>query len=324
LSPLKKTERLSFPVNTIEVLDVRQDTSKFGYFRSAAIGRPTRQFCFEQNASIAIASFFNKSYKRDSLQTDGTLLYCLKKCWLANADTIDPNLRNPNQTRSRLYLKAELFFEKDSLCYPLYRFDSVFTYLKPLNTASAGWVEEALTASLGKLNGLSPEKVTRRNHLPRNGMSSYYADEQQTAISHLAIPAKGVYLTIEQFKNNRPAHTDYEISFDKTADIMRVKEADGNYAIITKDWGFCDGEQCFIRLGPNYFRLFKTGNTYEVYGTPRLELSTRYYTPIVYGPSVGTGGTLLSMALAEALKSDNTKLAKLRPFQLDMETGKVY
>jgi len=38
LAPLKDKAPLSFHVNAIEVLDIRQDTSKFGYFRASVLG----------------------------------------------------------------------------------------------------------------------------------------------------------------------------------------------------------------------------------------------------------------------------------------------
>ena len=116
--------------------------------------------------------------------------------------------------------------------------------------------------------------------------------------------------------------------FRSLVDVMRVKDKDSNYTVISKDWGFCDGTHFFMRLGSNYFRLFKTGDTYELFGTPDLYAgSGQHGAPITYFPSnvpVSPGAALAGAALGAALQNNKTHLGKLKPLQLDMETGTVY
>ncbi|HSC36682.1 MAG TPA: hypothetical protein VLD19_02375 [Chitinophagaceae bacterium] len=325
LTAPKQTAQFPFAIDSIEVCDLRQDTSKFGYFRSGNVVNPTMQYCFKNGAVNEIAGFLNHSYNLHQEPGGQKLLYCLKKLWIINADTVNMQVRYPAQTRTRLYLKAELYLAKDSCFYPLYRFDSVFIFPKPTTSFSIKWVEETLLQSLERIKSLRPEKVMRRTCVRQSDMNGYYSEEKRTAVAVADTPQKGVYMNVEQFKNNRPAYTEYEITFDKLADVMRVKDNEGNYTLISKDWGFCDGRQFFIRLGPNYFRLFKMGDTYDLYGTSRMEIGQiRTPTPLVYGPGISAGGSFLSAALGEALKSDKSRLGKLKPLQLDMETGMVY
>jgi len=281
------------------------------------------QFCFKQGTAAGIGSFLNNSFTRDPLPSNGKLLYCLKKLWIAKADTVDMRLRNPYLTRSRVYLKAELYFEKNGDYYPLYRFDSVFMFPKQISFFSTKWVEQALAASLGRLKDCNPEKIVKRTSMKNTEMDHYYFDENYTAISHNPAPAKGVYLNAEQFKNNQPAYADFEISLDNVVDIMRVKEKDGTYTIIKNDWGFCDGEHLFMRMGLNYFRLFKAGDTYDLYATDRIK--SPYPNDMIHVTGGGAGADLISAAILEALNSTKkTRLGELKPFQLDMETGMVY
>jgi len=318
LEPLKNKTPLSFPVSTIVVLDVRQDTTKFGYSIPGTLLSSFKQLCFDNGAATDIAFFLNQSFIPGSPQSAQKLLYCLKKCWLTHTDTTDEYNHKFNTNSSKFYLKAELYLEKDSTCYPLYRFDSVFTYKKNPGSSSDNWIKKALLASLQNLNSVNPEKVVKRTSLKRAGINGYYADENHTVINTVTTPAKGVYLNIDQFKNNRPYYTSYEISYEKTVDIMRVKEHDGNFSVIKTDWGYCDGEHFFMRIGQNYFRLFKCGYTYELNGSDLMDIgdpgSSNYTTDGYWAPLL-SGDRRISKGMG---------LGRLKPLQLDMETGKVY
>ena len=315
LVPLKDKQPIAFAFSSIEVLDVRQDTTKFGYSGSAP-----RKYCFKNNMAASLAYFLNNSVTPVSLQPGQKLLYCLKKCWMINIDTSYDNIFALEVPRSKLYFAAELYLEKDSICYPLYRFDSLFIYNRQMSFYSGKWIGEALLRSLHRLQDLDPTRVVKRSSLRRSEINSYYADEKHTALASLPAPVKGVYLTIAQFKNNQPAFTDFEINYDKLVDIMRIKDTDGNYKPTTKDWGYSDGENCFMRLGQNYFQLFKTGDTYELYGAIIHHDVSSYTMP---APYLATGAAAGVMPMT-TVRNNRYYLDKLRPLQLDMETGKVY
>ncbi|HEY4151356.1 MAG TPA: hypothetical protein VGM41_20600 [Chitinophagaceae bacterium] len=323
LDTLKEKVLFPFPAETIEVSDIRQDTTKFGYFHSASFGA-TLKFSFKKNAAAEITHFLNSAVTHTPAPEGQEIVYCLKKLWIVSADTTNRDLPRPFVTRSKLYLKAELYMKKDSCYYPLYRFDSVFVYDKPITSFSIKWVAESLLKSLNPLKDLAPEKVAKRPYTHLSDMNSYYADEKQLPVISTATPQKGVYLNAEQFKNNQPAYTDFEVVFDDLVDEMKIKDKQGNTTILTKDWGFCDGNQFFMRMGSNYFRLFKMGYTFDLYGTSRLDMQTRYRSQAIPAGGMSPATALFTVVLAEALKKDKSRLGKLKPLQLDMETGSVY
>src|SRR5882762_7155598 len=61
LTQPKQKALFPFAVDSIEVYDLRQDTSKFGYFRSGNVVNPTMQYCFKNGAVNEIAGFLNHS-----------------------------------------------------------------------------------------------------------------------------------------------------------------------------------------------------------------------------------------------------------------------
>src|SRR4051812_41247835 len=62
LQPLKEKQQLYFPVHSIEVLDVRQDTTKLGYVFHNSNGKSFRKLHLDQDAATGIAQFFNNSF----------------------------------------------------------------------------------------------------------------------------------------------------------------------------------------------------------------------------------------------------------------------
>jgi hypothetical protein len=140
-------------------------------------------------------------------------------------------------------------------------------------------------------------------------------------------PAKGVYLKIDQFKNNTPAFTDFEILLNKVSDQIFVKGKRGIDSLIGDAWGYSDGKMAYCRIGQNYFPLFKCGNNFDLY-VPKNFVQQN---PLVsnFRPRGGTDAGsvtagLVCLAAAELLSLIKTSSIQLKPAQLDLDTGKFY
>jgi hypothetical protein len=131
-----------------------------------------------------------------------------------------------------------------------------------------------------------------------------------------------VYVTFEDFKNNRPAYDSFELKPGKLSDILYIRETDGKTYVKKEVWGFYDGENFYVRMGLNFFPIYRINETWEFYGTN-----------VVVDRSASGAGWFSSMPLAYALALEGSRatmgetpvrLKNLRPFHIDMETGEIF
>jgi hypothetical protein len=307
--PLTKTmvaEKKQFPYKEVIVIDERPDTSKCGYWYSKKHPRIMR-LCFTDGFQKSVSSFIN-TYLKDNLNPTGnSVLACIKKFW-TNSDDIDFRT---------IFLRIDFYIKTDSCYYPLYRFDDTFSEKSNKFSEPDEFIEKAIISSISKLyipKPISPEM--RRLHF------------EQLVLKE-KIPVKGVYLNFVQFKNNQPAYTDFETDLAELTDVIFVKGKNVKDSAITDAWGFCDGENTFIRIAMNYFPIFRCGNTFDLYGfnkiTEKQFFPVTPYSSIGRDPyySQGVAGAL-SIGLSELLGMIKSKSKNLRPYQINMDNGEFY
>lgn len=70
----------------------------------------------------------------------------------------------------------------------------------------------------------------------------------------------GIYLTFDDFKNNRPVYTNFEIKYRNGSTYLYIMCADSSRDYdceVKQPWGYCQNSNVFIHqgYGDNYFRL---------------------------------------------------------------------
>jgi len=137
------------------------------------------------------------------------------------------------------------------------------------------------------------------------------------AIVEVDTPARGVYRSFEEFRDNKPSITDFEVRERNHptarkwgAAGLQPCHADGTLTPFEDSlWGFSDGGKIYIKQGREYFELTRRGSTWTFYG---------YRT-------AGTGNTqnvARRTAFGMASNSGNSHTATLN--QVDLNTGQVY
>ena len=132
-------------------------------------------------------------------------------------------------------------------------------------------------------------------------------------------------MEFEDFRQNKPAFTYFEIKFDKVSDHLFVIGKRGFDSLIMDAWGYSDGERLYCQVMSNYFPLFRSGNNFDFYAPKDFVVKT----PLVPVPKMGgSSGSpvagLIMLGAGELLSMIKTSSIKLKPFQLDIETGKFY
>lgn len=307
----------ALPFSVIEVRDIRPDTTKLGFYRSTK-DRRSYKYRFATNTAAALTAFLQDHY-RDHL-TPGSpnrLVIYVKKLWLSEFDSTELNLHSTHIRNAWLYLKAEMYLQSRDAYYPIYRFDSVVYARKNNQYSSGGFITATLLESLYTLHNMDFTQLLHKRSLQQAQLDAYNNAHVPAPAEK---PAKGVYLSYNEFKNGTPSCTDFEVRFESLADVVYVKDADGRLYPRKHVWGFSNGETVFIRMGANFFPLYNQEKTWEFYGTNVME-ARGFRMPVILG--AGLPLALLTAGAAEFSQYEK-KLVHLRAFQVDVENGKFY
>jgi hypothetical protein len=311
LSKTMATEKKQFPYKEIIVIDERPDTSKCGYWYSKKHPRIIK-LCFNDGFQKNVSSFINTYLKGNLNPTGHSVLACIKKFW-TNSDDIDFRT---------IFLRIDFYIKTDSCYYPLYRFDDTFNENSNKSSEPNEFIEKAIISSISKLFIPKPIYPDMRR-LYFEQIDSFNKQSKKLLVLKEKIPAKGVYLNFVQFKNNQPAYTDFETDLAERTDVIFVKGKNVKDSAITDAWGFCDGENTFIRIAMNYFPIFRCGNTFDLYGFDKITESRFFQgTPTPYHGY--TPMSAIDVGVQGLLGMIKSKSKNLRPYQINMDTGELY
>lgn len=283
----------------IEILDWRADSTSIGfqgkvYFTIADIRT------FFKNQLLSLIDF-----KKESNLAEDKVVVCLNKLWVT---------QNLMQTHNDW--KEEIIWKVN--CFK--RVNDKFTYICQLDTIIENNNPRFRTHDLISLClQLSAEKI--KSALEQPGKPEPYTDLQQVKYHFDDIPIlndiqkkKGLYMTYEQFLNNAPDDADFEIERDKLTDALFVINSSGTYELIRNVWGYCDGQNMYIKSGEKYFQLCRVNNTFYFYGAKNIKKSVR--------SDPGTA-SLLNLATNTDRKITKYYLPYYA-FQLDLTDGNFY
>lgn len=311
----------SLPVSSIEVHDIRFDTSYIGLLGTTA--NNLHFIRLKQSFTEEIRKYYQSLTATD--QHTPAVLHCfIRKLFLSDhlpVDNIDELQtmaeRYDADEKSGIFFVAEFYEQQDSVYRPLYRIDTLISGYKSIQREGQGYLEQALKISLVKASKLNWSKY----HEKAVRLNRHYIDSLNTA--RINIPAvtdslkKGLYLTYEDFRQNKPSIREFTVSKSKKGDFLYVKNDHGQDVLFTDLWGYCDGKDRYIFSASNYFKLHPTGNGFTIFGA-KEHTGKRRYRPSV-APNTGSSGGFY-VGSTSVVKYDLVKSY----FQLDMETGKIY
>lgn len=305
-------------ISAVEILDARDDTSSAGYYTSQS--RRTSKIIFSGPAAAEITTWMNGYFGLGNNGTSGNTIFgVIRK--LRVSDEITPKtFDNGHQGQARngwdrgVMIKMEYYIRKDSLYYPLYRFDSLLVFDEKLYDHAGEFITNALEASLNKLYGLNIDiALARSRKISAADILNKIRLSYNQPVLNDVVYKKGIYASFNEFKTNNPSITDYEFKKGQLGDILYVKKDGLEYPERTA-WGFCDGKNIYINSGDKFSQLIRVGNTFDFKGIKSI---TKLVTRNILKTS------LLNLATNTGERITNFN-ARLKYFQVDMETGDVY
>jgi len=294
-SPVKYDRQM----RNLTVLDWREDTT-VGFMGNDYFVIPGIE------NSIKNELLLEDEFKSGSRLASTKIIVCLKKLWIARHLT-----EENNHWQGGIIWKADCF-EK---------VNDTFVYLSGVDTVIKGGSNTNFIAK--KLIPFCLQLTTSKikSAIEDPGKKKAYVDINQFRINYHKIPVlqkgqkkKGLYLTYEQFLNDTPTPVNFEVERDKLSDALFVKNSKGNYELVRNLWGYCDGENRYIKSGEKYFQLCRYNNTFYFYGA-------KYIQKFV-SEDIGTASVL------NVVTNTNRKITKYTlnyyPFQLEISDGKFY
>jgi hypothetical protein len=300
---------LKLPFSFIRIIDNRFDTSKLGFVPVLQIiankRRVGRKISFKEGVARSIQNYYNEYYQNAFSKNDIGLVIVLKKMWFSGIDNeknraIDI-LRNV-KARSYLYCKWEYYLQQGDGFLPVKRIDTVVNGVMFESEIKNDIPTKTNSAVLKLiLNGMIEvpdfnEAVFNIDKLPKKtwqDIEKFNAVYYDMPILKDTVVNTGVYISFNEFKNNRPSVIEFKeksIKIGLNRFENYLEDSKGNR--ITDYWGYAIAGELKIGKYGNE-RLFKKNHTFE------------FFIPRSYP------------------QSSNEKEVWI-PYQIDMETGNIY
>jgi hypothetical protein len=300
----------------IEVADFRSDTTRMGMFSDFKF-RPT-EFVFEGSESLS--TFLEKKLV-EKPGSGAEVLMVIQDFWLSEIRAVkieNENLLKPEIHTSKVVYKVDVFIKDNNNYYPLTRVDTTLWNKRSISFSHT----ELLSLALSNISKKIAAAINDRKYLNRKkaGKDEIYTAYQQR-FSYPAFindcPKKGLYSSLEEFKNNKPYAENFVIKpHQKEPPSLCIVDNNGNETITRKVWGVCDGRNMYIMQKGMLFKLYKNANAFYWLGVKYFDermYETPPAAPLGVGAEVGMEDPMPSFVKI-----------RLTPYLLHPETGEGY
>ncbi len=328
LNAPKSPKLVSLSFSGLEVYDKRNDSSFAGFYKTKYSSNKSWVTILktEKATSTSVYSFLEPQISFDR-QSNYRLVLLIRKLWLSkeieNTEVRDHNIKMQKALLPGIITCFEFYAKQGELLTPLMRFDTTILHHNPnLSLIDEELLQATLTSAIEKLS-----KTNYRQKIETGRTYSWlHVDSVSTRSKHIDVLhttsfKKGVYLTYDDFKNNRPSIHDFEIKKSDYSHTLFVKDEQGNQYPVRKIWGFSDGENLFIKSADIFFKLEKFNNNFYCWASKNVSMVTT----VPIGNIIGLGLISAATGTYGGNAGRKTKAALfLKLYQLDLETGHLY
>jgi hypothetical protein len=318
---------IQLPFKGIRIIDSRYDTSKLGYIPTDGIAGKKRSYeklVVKGGNAYGIERYYNEYYAGSFTPNGFELLIVMKRFWLSGDAKSNNNrveLANSVGAGNSIYCKWEYYLGKDGKYLPVKRIDSILVIdvnlAKHIDAEFAERREPNFKFALKALIELLDysNAVKQFDLQPKKTLDEIHAFNKRMNQVPVLLDSgfkKGVYLSFDDFKNNRPSIVEFrekKMHYGKLNNHTEIYLEDMNGQTISNYWGFSDGTT---------FRYGMLGND-KIY---RINNTFCFFIKVVgYRIDQGTEGQYGGSGITNTSKD---KYEVWVPFQIDMETGIIY
>ena len=323
------------PVSNIVVKDVREDTSYIGIqmgINLSSVNQRCRKTLFNKPLSSAFAEYMNQSPGFSLSSSPYSLVCFIKEFRITQRDSVI-NYTKTRLMYSRIALTAETFLVHGNDYFPAFKIDTAALVLIDEDNRFDA-IPDMLTGLLQKCAAISIEKTEAKHAYTLAALEDRYNKASGKPILSAEKPQAGIYMTFDEFINNKPSFTKYEMKSDKlSASLYSVSPA-GEATLQTKAFGYCDGSIIWLNIANDYYPLIRRQNTFEYIGDYHAINKKTGFKPGYFNQLNGSNATRLGLSAASVGISSllmayggTGTVPTLRGkviHQLNLETGEVY
>jgi|GEM_PF-2683933 len=306
----------------IRLVDVRADVSKIGYHGSKGHNYAPCQL--ENGTAVAFNRLLQSSLANQiPIPTSDSIIGIMHRFWIYEYDSLRSNNNSLNAFNrcNKMVFSADYFLKINDDYYPFMRIDTSFIIVAGGLKGKREAINILLDAHTEKALSINLQNVIKRKKYYWNQINATFPSYAPNLSDSMM--AQGIYTTYEEFVNNKPSLPFHSINEAKLADVLYTTDEKGSPSPVREVWGYHDGHHAYIKLGDNYFRLLKVGNTYEVFGFTNLSARVYYKGGGAMTPPVPIGGGLGVSVSANGARSVDLRVYSF-PIQLDIVTGDIY
>lgn len=301
----------SYPLlfDHINVLDYRMDTSRLGLVVKS--GRKQMEIVLDRPVNAQLTSYMNERFTAGTAKHH--LLVAVKNLWVSDPDTL-----NKAWPRWIVSFRLEAYLASGAGYIPLTYLDTSATYRgNSLTLTLEHRLPELIARFMGKTaDHLLLDDLARRRVVSYGQIDSFAHSRYDYAMDTATTLVKGVYATVDEFRNNAPSILHFETLKGKDSLMeLHIPDENGQMYYTHKVWGFCDGQHTYVMMDGNVFPVFLVGHQFYVLGSKEYQ-SHRMWVPF-YAP-LGGG----SFAYGYETEAE-TVYRKLQLYRLDINTGEV-
>ena len=293
------------PFKKIIVIDKRFDSTKTGYTYDK-ISNKYSKIVLQKSWSEILTEYFRNNLDTNSQQN---LFIVIQTFWLQfgmpagvqRQKNIKDVYKDDIDRGGSIVTELDVFVQSDSSFQAFFKIDGIILSLSGYSKNKIdNFFFLPFDSVARKINSLSvSQAILNKRKIKLDEIHTVYNNRFQIPVLNQRILEKGVFLSFQDFKENKPRYTQFWLKKGNLTDEVYIAN-NGKEEILQNYWGFFDSSGLYIHLGPNVFKAIRQQNTYELVGFHHTYTYRDYYTGIEF-----------------------TRKSK-KIFQVNMRTGKLY
>lgn len=264
---------ITVPFQTIRVEDVRYDTTHIGIYSVLNnVFMPALnnyKITLKDGLHKSLGNYLNALFKPVAGARDMEVVCFIKTLSITARDTFVEN-KSLHRKFGQLDFEAEVFLRSGVNYYAATKIDTILysaieTGQKQISDDMQHYLlMPALQVLCNEISRTEWTNITSRKAFSESiVMDHYYKDRFKIPV--LTQPCKkGVYRSFEEFKNNNPYISNFEVKNEKFNTVL-IADSTGNYIPTIKLFAYCDGEKYWILMGNYRFPMIPVCNGFEFF-----------------------------------------------------------
>lgn len=253
------------------IIDKRADKSKMGIAKVGGEKPVNLRFDLPEDLSIYLQENVNR-LSDPAKDAEDTAIFVINNLWLYQTMSPGSSLKQQalgvsNNMNSNCFINIDCYIMKSNAHYWICNVDTTLTMRGYLPNQCNRILTEAISSAISYSDSIFFNNKYSGTALNREQIESSYNSRFNYPILSVERYSKGTFTTYADFLENKINTTEIEVYYDKNKRHIRSKSiAD---SLISQSWGFSDGESLFINIEGSFYKLIRSGNTFDLMG-PRI------------------------------------------------------